>query len=334
MNKIKARSDYDEIKNEPIALLKAIKDELGGRAGIQTSIILDAMHTLMNQYKAKGKNWKHPLRIQTVYQDDPAASPNVEYTSSRGEQEFLCSAAFKRARRARDLYHALGTPSINDFKAMLQMNILTNNPVTTDDIKIAKKIFGPDIGAFKGKGTQRKLAPVVNDYIEIPKELITAQLELTLLCIHHGMKVNGLAFLTTVSCHIQYRMTAQYIKAQSAAPTEMLWDRSYSVCSALIAGADYNEEEFNNKSDRDDDDELPEDQFQGIDPDEMTNVEAKESEDGNNDDDDGDEDPGCSDGGNVNDRVDEAADDVGDEVKEPNESVTEEEENQSKHVER
>jgi hypothetical protein len=36
------------------------------------------------------------------------------------------------------------------------MNIITNNPVTTDDIKIAEKMFGPDIGAIKGKTTSCK----------------------------------------------------------------------------------------------------------------------------------------------------------------------------------
>jgi hypothetical protein len=94
------------------------------------------------------------------------------------------------------------------------MNTITNNPVTTDDIIVAEKIFAPDIGALKGNTTRRKPAPVVNDYIEIPKELIATQREVT-LCMD-GMKVNGISFLTTVSRNIQYR-TAQYVKHQTAA---------------------------------------------------------------------------------------------------------------------
>jgi hypothetical protein len=46
---------------------------------------------------------------------------------------------------ARQVYHALGTPSINDFKSILQMNAIKNMPITLDDINLAAKIFGPDV---------------------------------------------------------------------------------------------------------------------------------------------------------------------------------------------
>ena len=54
------------------------------------------------------------------------------------------------------------------------MNTIKNNPVTTEDLDIAKKIFGPDISSLKGKTTRRKPVPVIEDYIEIPRELIAA----------------------------------------------------------------------------------------------------------------------------------------------------------------
>jgi hypothetical protein len=60
---------------------------------------------------------------------------------------------FERAKQARQLYHALGTPSTNDFKAIITMNAIKNLPVTINDINLAEKIFGPDIGALKGKTT-------------------------------------------------------------------------------------------------------------------------------------------------------------------------------------
>ncbi len=48
------------------------------------------------------------------------------------------------------------TPSINDMKAIIRMNTIKNNPFTTEDIDIAKKIFGPDISSLKGKTTRHK----------------------------------------------------------------------------------------------------------------------------------------------------------------------------------
>ena len=55
--------------------------------------------------------------------------------------------------------------------------------------------------------------PVTSDVIEIPKELIAAQHDVT-LCMD-GMKVNGLWFLTTTSRNIYHR-TAQFVMKEEA----------------------------------------------------------------------------------------------------------------------
>ena len=127
-------------------------------------------------------------------------------------RNFYSARQFEHAKRARDMYHAIGTPSIADFKAVIRMNAIGNNPVATKDIDLAEKIFGPDIGHLKGKSTRRMAAPVVNDEIEIPRELIRSQRDIT-LCID-AMRVNGLWFLTTISKNLYYR-TAQYVGKQT-----------------------------------------------------------------------------------------------------------------------
>ena len=55
--------------------------------------------------------------------------------------------------------------------------------------------------------------PVTSDVIEIQKELIAAQLDVT-LCMD-GMKVNGLWFLTTISRNV-YDRTAQFVMKKEA----------------------------------------------------------------------------------------------------------------------
>ena len=85
-------------------------------------------------------------------------------------------------QKRQDIYHAIGTPSINDFKAVLRMNTVSNIPVTTEDINVVERIFGPDIGALKGKTTRRKPVQVIDDQIEIPKDLIASQYAIK-LCV-------------------------------------------------------------------------------------------------------------------------------------------------------
>jgi len=112
------------------------------------------------------------------------------------------------AARARELYHSLGRPSLEDFKKVIKANMIHNNPVTLQDVQVAEEVYGRDVGALKGKSTRCHPMPIVEDYVEIPKVLIQQNRKVA-LCMD-VMKVNGLQFLTTVSKRLKYR-TAQYL---------------------------------------------------------------------------------------------------------------------------
>ena len=110
---------------------------------------------------------------------------------------------FKRAKEARALYHKVGTPTVENFKALIRQNLIQNCPVTVEDIIIAEKIFGPDISSLKGKSTRTKPKPVVDDIIDIPPEIKQENKELV-LCMD-TMFINQEIFLTAIDKSIKFR---------------------------------------------------------------------------------------------------------------------------------
>lgn len=143
-----------------------------------------------------------------------ASLVNHSLESVEENKKLYAPRQVQRAKMVRHLYHALGTPSLSDFKAIIKMNVIKNLPITLEDVNIAEQIFGTDIGALKGKTTRQKPAPVVSDYIAIPPEILDTHQDIV-LCMD-GMKVNGIPFLTTISKNIMYR-TAEWVPNQTAA---------------------------------------------------------------------------------------------------------------------
>ena len=97
---------------------------------------------------------------------------------------------FKDAKVARALYRVLGCPTVENFKHILKLNLIHNCPVTAKHVDIAEDIFGPDIGALRGKSTRPNPARVQHDWIEIPKE-IKAKHQDIVFCFDL-MYINGL----------------------------------------------------------------------------------------------------------------------------------------------
>ena len=134
-------------------------------------------------------------------------------TTVEENKEFYSERQIAGAKKARDLFHTLGCPSVDDMRAAIRMNLINNLPITLADIKVAQEIYGPDIAALKGKSTRRRPIPVIDTTIDIPDELLKIQKEVTLAI--DGMVINGLHFLTTVSLHIYYR-TLHYTPSKTS----------------------------------------------------------------------------------------------------------------------
>ncbi len=131
-----------------------------------------------------------------------------------------------RAKKARALYQSIGTPSIRDFKAIVQANMIKNCPVTVADINIAEKIYGPAINVLKGKTTRKKPPPVVVDYLEVPKSLRMKHQGVELCA--DLMFVQGVAFLITISKHIKF-ITIRCIPSRTLDELRKAFDETFRI---------------------------------------------------------------------------------------------------------
>jgi hypothetical protein len=91
-------------------------------------------------------------------------------------------------------------PSDRALQSMVRLNLLQNCPITYDDIKNASAIWGSDIANIRGKTTHCKPDRVETNYVDIPRALLSAHINVTLVA--DVMFVNGVPFLVSVSCNI------------------------------------------------------------------------------------------------------------------------------------
>ena len=141
-------------------------------------------------------------------------------------KKFYTDRQIERAKTARKLSQAIGNPSTKDFRALIQMNLIRNCPVTEEDIKIAEKVFGKDITTLKGKSVRTKPVPVVTDYVSVPKALMKKHRNVELCA--DIMFIQGLPFLTTISKKIKYR-TIEWLKDRSKESLLAAFDTVFQI---------------------------------------------------------------------------------------------------------
>ena len=71
--------------------------------------------------------------------------------------KFYTPREVERAKKARDLLAALGTPSISDMKAAIAMNAIADLPITTKDVDLAAKdqTLEPSKARLQGESRSR-----------------------------------------------------------------------------------------------------------------------------------------------------------------------------------
>jgi hypothetical protein len=83
----------------------------------------------------------------------------------------------------------------------VEHNVIGNNPFRRRDIRIAKKIYDPDVPAMKGKTVKSKSKmPREDEVTDIPPSIIKEYSEVHLSI--DVMHINGIKFLISCSKHI------------------------------------------------------------------------------------------------------------------------------------
>jgi hypothetical protein len=125
----------------------------------------------------------------------------MTHQTVKGESAHFSAIDCRRAAKVRDLQEVLACPSNIDLANAVKHNGTGNNPFTRRDIRIAKKIFGPDVPAMKGKTVRRKSKmPREDDILDVPSNIIKeySNVHLSIDVMH----VNGIKFLVSHSKHI------------------------------------------------------------------------------------------------------------------------------------
>ena len=134
---------------------------------------------------------------------------------------------YDRAKTARKLYHIIEMPTVENVKALLHMNAIQNCPVMVKDVKMAERIFRPDMPSLKGKLMRRKPKPVRKDLVEIPAEITEKHHNIELCMETMFVTVNECGMLTEID---------RLIRSRSVVPIETkTQDDFYKALDVIFA---------------------------------------------------------------------------------------------------
>jgi hypothetical protein len=115
--------------------------------------------------ESQGKpNMEFRMHKCGIHYYDPRNEKHLTFvnTVSKNKEGFT-KRQIKSAELARTLYKTLSYPSMKNFNWVIQSNQIKDCTVTVQDIDVARKIWGKNIAALKGKTTRSKSIPVARE---------------------------------------------------------------------------------------------------------------------------------------------------------------------------
>ena len=136
--------------------------------------------------------------LDTSLAPQPVAGTNgtVLITTVAEKANSFSNADYAQAILARKIQKIIGRPTTRAFIYFIENNLLPNCPVNRRDVLRAEQIFGPDIGALKGKPVRWQPPCVQVDEDTLPPTIQQHYQDVTLAC--DIMYVNKIPFLMSV----------------------------------------------------------------------------------------------------------------------------------------
>ncbi len=129
--------------------------------------------------------------------DDASDEGTAFVQTVRGNYEGYMKREVLRAKEACRGQALIGNPSEKYYEGMVRSNMIANFLVSTSDVSNARAIFGPDLASVRGKMVRRTPAPVVAEYVAVPRLLVESNRMLNLAA--DVFFVDGTPFLLTVA---------------------------------------------------------------------------------------------------------------------------------------
>ncbi len=114
----------------------------------------------------------HPSGLHVHDPDDPWGHASYSFIETVEENMAMFTKhQIVNAKLARKLQAGMAYPSIPDLKWVVQSNQIKDCPVIAQDVNVALKIWGPSVALLKGKTVRCTPPVVVQDIVEVPKEI-------------------------------------------------------------------------------------------------------------------------------------------------------------------
>ena len=177
-------------------------------------------------YNSSDKNEFHVLKLDGKTRVFKESEHGLFYmdTSTKQEVTLVNTVADNKAKytsrdyscalMARNIQKIIGRPSTQAFIKIVNNNQLPNCPITSRNIMVTEKIFGPDVGSLKGKTVRHTSDRVDLQIFDILASIMSDYQNVTL----GGdiMFVNKIPFFMTISRNIKFG-TAEVIQNQQSA---------------------------------------------------------------------------------------------------------------------